>query len=99
MSFFDADGNDLGTVETVGSKIAKAKTSNQVNARTPAGKWVLLDTGVATAPAGTAAVQAFTLYIDYSGSNISQGVYFDDLSLCALGDDDDGQSGCIDTDS
>jgi hypothetical protein len=98
LSFFDAAGNDLGTVETVGGK-AKARTSNQLNAKTPAGKWILLDTGIATAPAATATVQAFTLYVDYSGSGISQGVYFDDLSLCALGEDDDGQSGCGDTDS
>ena len=98
VSFFDADGNDLGTVETAGNR-AKAKTSNRVNARTPAGKWILLDTGIATAPNGTATVQAFTLYVDYSGSNISQGGYFDDLSLCALGDDDDGQLRCIATDS
>lgn len=84
VSFFDSSGNDLGTVETADSKTPKAKTSNEVNNQTPAGEWVLLDTGVATAPAGSATVQAFTLYVDYSDSNTSQGVYFDDLSLCAL---------------
>lgn len=99
VSFFDAAGKDLGTVETAGSKTAKARTSNQVNARTPAGKWILLDTGIVTAPEGTETIQAFTLYVDYSGSNIAQGVYFDDLSLCALDDDDNGQLNCIDNDS
>ena len=34
-------------------------------------------------------MQAFTIYVDYSGSGIFQGVYFDDLRLCALGADED----------
>lgn len=92
VSFFDADGNDLGTVETAGST-TPAKTSNKVTSQTATGEWIFLDTGIATAPAGTATVQAFTLYVDFSGSDTSQGVYFDDLSLCTLGDDDD-KSGC-----
>ncbi len=83
VSFFDADGNDLGTVETVDAT-ARAKTSNEVNNQSPAGEWVFLDTGAATAPEGTAAVQAFTIYVDFSGSNTAQGVYFDDLVLCNL---------------
>jgi hypothetical protein len=94
VSFFDADGNDLGTVETVGDTAARAKTSNEVNRQTPPGEWVFLDTGIATAPAGTAAVQAFTIYVDFSGSNTSQGVYFDDLTLCALDEGDDESSPC-----
>lgn len=89
VSFFDADGNDLGTVETAGNKTSRAKTSNEVNNQTPAGEWVFLDTGIASAPAGTATVQAFTLYVDYSGADIAQGVYFDDLSLCAVEGDGD----------
>jgi hypothetical protein len=89
VSFFDAEGNDLGTVETAGSKTSRAKTSNEVNNQTPAGEWVFLDTGIATAPADTATVQAFTLYVDFSGADIAQGVYFDDLSLCAVTVDDD----------
>lgn len=89
VSFFDAEGNDLGTVETAGSKTSRAKTSNEVNNQTPAGEWVFLDTGIATAPADTATVQAFTLYVDFSGADIAQGVYFDDLSLCAVTDEDD----------
>jgi len=91
VSFFNADGVDLGTVETAGDKGPKAKTSNEVNNKTAAGEWTFLDTGIATAPAGAATVQAFTIYVDFSGSNTSQGVYFDDLSLCVL--DADG-SGC-----
>ncbi len=90
LSFFDARGNDLGTVETSGSK-TKAKTSNQVNSQSPVGEWLLLDTGIATAPANTTRVHAFTLYVDYSGKGIAQGVYFDDLKLCAL---DGGQTDC-----
>ena len=92
VSFFDADGKDLGTVETVDSKVAKAKTSNEVNNQSPVGEWILLDTGIATAPEGTATVQAFTIYVDYSGSDTAQGVYFDDLSLCAL--DEGGEERC-----
>ncbi|MDH3432028.1 MAG: hypothetical protein OEQ14_18655 [Gammaproteobacteria bacterium] len=94
VSFFDADGHDLGTVETADSKTARAKTSNEVNRQTPVGEWVFLDTDIATAPAGTETIQAFTLYVDFSGSDIAQGVYFDDLSLCALEDDSDDASAC-----
>lgn len=94
VSFFDASGNDVGTVETAGGSTPKAKTSNEVNNQTPVGEWISLDTGIASAPAGTATVQAFTLYVDFSGSDTAQGVYFDDLSLCALEDDDDDESAC-----
>lgn len=90
VSFFDVDGTDLGTVETADSDTSLAKTSNEVNSQTPVGEWVLLDTGIATAPAGTATVQAFTLYVDFSGSDTSQGVFFDDLNLCAVEDDESG---------
>ena len=94
ISFFDADGNDLGTVETV-DNMARAKTSNEINNQSPVGEWVFLDTGIATAPEGTAAVQAFTIYVDFSGSNTAQGVYFDDLALCAVtGEDDEGSDLC-----
>ena len=93
LSFFDSDGKDLGTIETAEST-TKAKTSNEVNNKTPAGEWVFLDTGIATAPEGTVAVQAFTLYIDFSGSNTTQGVYFDDLSLCAVDRIDDESELC-----
>ena len=85
LSFFDAAGNDLGTVETANTGV-KAKTSNPVDATTPAGKWTRLDTGMATAPAGAAFVQAFTLYVDFTG--LAQGVYFDDLRLTTTTDDE-----------
>ncbi len=88
VSFFDADGNDLGTVETSDGK-TKAKTSDELNRKSAAGEWIMLDTGVATAPEGTATIQAFTLFVDYSGSNKTQGVYFDDLSLCELNEGED----------
>ncbi len=81
ISFFDSSGRDLGTAETVDSKTAKAKLSDEINNQSPIGEWIPLDTGTATAPEGTASVQAFTIYVDYSGSNIFQGVYFDDLNL------------------
>ena len=93
VSFFDALGKDLGTIETAADNTTRAKTSNEVNSQTAPGEWVLLDTGIATAPAGSATIQAFTLYVDFSGSNTSQGVYFDDLTLCHLAEGDDG-SGC-----
>lgn len=94
ISFFDADGNDLGTVETVNAG-TRAKTSNEVNSQSPVGEWLFLDTGIATAPQGTAAVQAFTIYVDFSGSNTAQGVYFDDLALCTVtGEDDKGSALC-----
>ena len=83
VSFFDADGEDLGTVETAGGA-TKAKTSSQIDRSSQVGQWISLDTGVATAPEGTATIQAFTLFVDFSGSNRTQGVYFDDLSLCEL---------------
>lgn len=85
LSFFDARGNDLGTRETAGSTTL-AKTSEKIGSGTPVNEWLPLDTGIATAPEGTATVQAFTLYVDYSGADTTQGVYFDDLHLCALGD-------------
>ncbi len=90
VSFFDAADNDLGTVETAGNKNVRAMTSNQVNSQSPAGEWIFLDTGVVTAPAHAAKIQAFTLFVDYSGSETSQGVYFDDLKLCSLDAGDDG---------
>lgn len=94
LSFFDDRGRDLGTLETSGSKASKAKTSNEINSKAPVGEWVFLDTDVATAPAKTSRVQAFTLYVDYSGSGIAQGVYFDDLRLCALDADNSEGSAC-----
>ena len=93
LSFFDADGEDLGTVETADSP-TKAKMSNEINGDTAVGEWTLLDTGIAMAPEGTATVQAFTLYVDFAGKSRTQGVYFDDLNLCEVGDDDTELSPC-----
>ncbi len=89
ISFFDAEGKDLGTVETEDNRTTRAKISNEVNRNAEPGEWVALDTGVATAPAGTATVQAFTLFVDYSAAAILQGVYFDDLSLCETNESGD----------
>jgi len=87
LSFFDANGKDLGTVETSEGD-TKAKASNQVDNQSAVGEWIFLDTGIVTAPARTATVQAFTLYVDYSGSDLTQGVYFDDLTLYAVDGDE-----------
>lgn len=92
ISFFDANGNDLGTIETSGSEKPRAKTSNQINSGSPAGEWIFLDTGIVTAPENTAKIHAFTLFVDFSGSGVSQGVYFDDLMLCPV--DQDGNPDC-----
>lgn len=81
VTFFDVFGNNLGTVETAGTG-TPAKTSGEVDGTATPAKWIFLDTGIATAPAGTAYIQAFTLYVDYSGNY--QGVYFDDLTLRVL---------------
>jgi hypothetical protein len=82
VSFFDVGGTDLGTVETAGQTV-RAKTSGHLDGSTPANTWTLLDTGTATAPAGAAFIQAFTLYVDFSGNY--QRVFFDDLNLQVLG--------------
>jgi hypothetical protein len=81
VTFFDIFGNDLGTVETTGNPFP-AQTSGPVDQASKPGEWLFLDTGTATAPAGTAFIQAFTLYVDFTG--YFQGVYFDDASLEVL---------------
>ena len=83
ITFFDAEGNDLGAIETRGAP-AKAKLSDEVNAMSAYGQWIPLDTGTATAPEGAVLIRAFTLFVDYSGGNESQGVYFDDIVLCEV---------------
>src|SRR5204863_81986 len=82
LTFFDSSGHDLGTVETSGNQFP-AKTSNPVDGTSTPLVWTRLDTGIATAPAGTAYVQAFVIFINFTG--IAQGVYFDDLDLESLG--------------
>ena len=81
VTFIDIFGNDLGTVETAGNPFP-ALTSGPVDEFSMPGEWIFLDTGTATAPAGTAYIQAFTLYVDFTG--LFQGVYFDDVSLEVL---------------
>jgi len=78
-------------VETAGASKPRAKTSNQINSASPAGEWIFLDTGIVTAPDNAARVHAFTLFVDYSGTGVAQGVYFDDLELCSL---ESGSSEC-----
>lgn len=80
ISFFDDRGNDLGTVETTDTPV-KAKLSAEINSQSPVNEWIFLDTGIATAPEGTAIVRAFTLFVNHSGNGKRQGVYFDDLVL------------------
>ena len=93
LTFFDAEGEDVGTVETAGLT-TRAKLSNEVNAQSPVGEWIRLDTGIATAPEGAVVVQAFTLFVDHSNANMLQGVYFDDLTLCELGEGDAASTAC-----
>jgi hypothetical protein len=81
VTFSDIFGNDLGTVETEGNQFP-AKTSNLVDSNATPGKWLFLDTGIATAPAGTAYIDVFTIYVEFS--EYYQGVYFDDLNLQVL---------------
>jgi hypothetical protein len=84
VTFFDASGNDLGTLETVGAPFP-AKTSAHLDAMTFPLQWQFLDTDAVTAPAGAAFVQAFTLWIDFTGRGECQGASFDDLRLDVLG--------------
>ena len=91
LTFRDADGNDIGTVETAGDEFP-ALTSASINAATPAAQWTFLDTGVGTAPEGAATIEAFTLYLDFTGT--LQRVAFDDLELCEL-EEVDGALVCI----
>ena len=76
ITFFggpNGTGANLGTVET---SPGNAKASAQVNNLSPVGVWIPLNV-TATAPAGTASMQAFTIVIDQNAT----AVYFDDLTL------------------
>ncbi len=86
VTFFDALGHDLGTVETRGAPFP-AKTSAHVDATTPPAQWMFLDTDPVTAPEGTAYVQPFRLWLDFTGQGLCQGASFDDLRLDVLGMD------------
>jgi len=73
ISFFNSSGVDIGTVETGGSG---AKVGNKVDSSSAAGVWIPLSV-TATAPAGTASVEAFDLVLDATATT----VYFDDQTL------------------
>jgi len=77
ITFFsgpNGTGSNLGTVET---SPGNAKVSNQINATSPTSTWIALDTGTATAPAGSQSMEAFTIVVDQNAAN----VFFDDLTL------------------
>jgi hypothetical protein len=84
ITFFsgaNGSGNNLGTINISAGGIAtganNAQTSGSINSTSAAGQWIMLDTGIAQAPAGAMSLQAFTLVLD-SGPTA---VYFDDLTL------------------
>lgn len=77
ITFFsgpNGTGSNLGTVET---SPGNALLSNEINASSPTGVWIPLDTGTAIAPAGAQSLQVFTIVVDQNAAN----VYFDDLTL------------------
>jgi MYXO-CTERM domain-containing protein len=77
ITFFsgaNGTGSNLGTVQT---SPGNALVSNQINASSPTSLWIPLDTGTATAPAGSQSLEVFTIVVDQNPAN----VYFDDLSL------------------
>lgn len=78
ISFFDASGNDLGTVETPGAAAADFRGVNNPAGEFVAGEWEFLSV-TATAPANAVQIQAFPIYIDFSGNE--QGIYVDDMTL------------------
>jgi hypothetical protein len=79
FTFFDAAGTDLGTVETgPGLAAADFRGPNEAAGDFTPGVWEPLSV-TATAPAGTVTVQAFPIYIDFSGN--TQGIYVDDMAL------------------
>jgi hypothetical protein len=79
FSFFDAVGTDLGTVETgPGVAAADFRGVNQPAGDYTPGVWEALSV-TATAPVGTVTIQAFPIYIDFSGN--TQGIYVDDMVL------------------
>jgi PEP-CTERM motif-containing protein len=81
VAYFDAGGNNLGTVET---GAGNAKASAQINNGSAINTWLPLDTGIATAPAGAVKIQAFTLVVDFNSPAAGESVYFDDLNLTAV---------------
>ena len=93
LTFFDADGNDLGTVETAGNEFP-ALTSEFVVEGSPTNEWIFLDTGIGTAPEGAATIAVFALFIGSGDFTDFQFAFFDDLNLCAVEEIDDGEIEC-----
>jgi hypothetical protein len=84
ITFFsgaNGTGNNLGTIDvsTGGNATGanNAQGSAPINASSPLGSWIFLDTGIAEAPATTQSVEAFTIVVDQNPTT----VYFDDLSF------------------
>jgi PEP-CTERM motif len=84
ITFFsgaNGSGANLGSINISNggtpTGAGNAQVSNLINATSPIGQWIPVDTGIAQAPAGAASLQVFTLAVFPVGST----VYFDDLSL------------------
>jgi hypothetical protein len=75
ISYFNAGGADIGTVET-GGVGAYAPASAKITDADPANVWKYL-TVTATAPAGAASVQVFAITLD----SVPTTGFFDDLTL------------------
>jgi hypothetical protein len=75
ITFFNSVGTNLGTVET---SPGNARGDFSMTPSSPTNVWIPLSV-TATAPATTVAIQAFAIYIDFTGA--TQGIYADDLAL------------------
>lgn len=90
-TFFSASGANLGTVQT---SPGQAIFSNQINSNNATisassssptnGTWIPLDTGVFTAPTGSAYMDVFAISVDVVESNGAAGTWIDNLSLVAV---------------
>jgi hypothetical protein len=77
ITFFsgpNGTGTNLGTVQTTPGN---ALFSNEITSASPLNTWISLDTGIATAPAGTQSLEAFTIVVDANPTT----AFFDDISL------------------
>ena len=77
ITFFSGANGTGANLGTVATSPGNAQTSAQVNAGSPTGTWISLDTGIAQAPVGAQSFQVFTLVVDQNPTT----VYFDDLNL------------------
>ena len=75
-TFFSSSFVNLGTVETAPGV---AKTSNNIDSNSVVKAWIPLDTGVFTAPAGTAYMQVYGIGINLQPNGNS--VWLDDFDL------------------